>query len=93
MFTSQAVADLALMLTGVTTAEHADRAIKQALRSAGLLDTPTMDEADMNRLLVALAAQGGLIEQLAVQIAVDGLGASGTSTGMSMGTSVDGRAS
>ena len=84
MFTSQAVADLALMLSSVTTVENADRAIKRALRTTGLLDTPTVDDADVTRLLVALAAQGGPIERLAVQIAVDGLGASGAS-GASMG--------
>ncbi len=72
MFTSQAVADIAMMLTSVTSVEHADRAITQALRSTGLLSTPTVDQQDIDRLLVALAAQGGPIETIAVQLAIHG---------------------
>ena len=79
MFTSQAVADFALLLTSVTTVEEADIAIKQALRTTGLLYTPTVDDDDISRLLVALAAQGGPIEEMAVQLAIHGLGASDTS--------------
>ena len=78
MFTSQAVADFALLLTSVTTVEEADIAIKRALRATGLLNTPAVDDDDIARLLVALAAQGGPIEEMAVQLAIHGLGASDT---------------
>ena len=78
MFTSQAVADFALLLTSVTTVEEADSAIKRALRATGLQNTPTVDDEDISRLLVALAAQGGPIEEMAVQLAIHGLGASDT---------------
>lgn len=73
MIAAQAVADLALLLTSVTTVEQADTALKRALRSTGLLNAPTMDAEDIQRLIVALAAEGGPIEQLAVHIAVHGI--------------------
>ena len=76
MFTAQAVADLALLLTNVTTVEHADRAIKRALHSTGLHQSPTVDQDDLARLFVALAAQGGPIEGIAMEIAIHGLGSS-----------------
>ncbi|MFA7248055.1 MAG: hypothetical protein WC273_00300 [Dehalococcoidia bacterium] len=81
MFTSQAVADLALMLSGVTTVDVADRAIKQALRTTGLLSAPTVDQDDIARLLVALAAQGGPIEEMAVEMAIHGIGGTGPAAG------------
>ncbi len=78
MFTSQAVADLAFMLTRVTSPDAADTAIKRALLATGLIAAPTIDDADLHRLLVELAAQGGPIEQIAAHVAMHGLDAPGT---------------
>ncbi len=75
MFKSQAVADLAILLSSVTSPLRAHAAIARALRAADLAEAPTVDERDLRRLFAALAAEGGPIEQLAVQIAMRGLGA------------------
>ena len=48
-------------------------AIRRALRVSGLEHAPTIEAADMNRLLIALAAEGGPIQTLAERIAVHGL--------------------
>ena len=72
MLKSQAVADLAILLSGVTTTSRASLAISRALRLTGLADAPTIDERDLQRLLVALAAEGGPIEEVAIQIAMHG---------------------
>ena len=47
------------------------------MRRAGLLNEPTVDAAGLERLLVALAAEGGPIEQIAIQIALHGVDAVG----------------
>lgn len=80
MFTSQAVADLAFMLSSATSVDAANSAITRALRAAGLAESPTLDEAQYLRLVSELAAQGGLVEQMAIQFAVNGLGTSGTTS-------------
>ena len=80
MITAQAIADLALQLAPVTGVEQADAAIRRALRAAGLLHAPTVDEADLQRLVAALAAEGGPVEQLAIHVAIHGLG--GTTEGL-----------
>ncbi|MBM4411784.1 MAG: hypothetical protein FJ037_10835 [Chloroflexi bacterium] len=74
MFTSQAVADLAFMLSGMTSVDAADTAIARALRAAGLAESPTLNQERYLRLVTELAAQGGVIEQLAMQFAIEGLG-------------------
>ena len=74
MFTSQAVADLAFMLSGMTSVDAADTAITRALRATGLAESPTLDTEQYLRLVTELAAQGGVIEQMAMQFAVNGLG-------------------
>ncbi len=73
MHKAQAVADLSLELAGVTSAERALEIINRALRVTGLRHAITIDEADMQRLLVAIAAEGGPIQQMAEQIAIHGI--------------------
>ncbi len=73
MFTSQAFADLTLLLARVTTPARAGRTVARALRQTGLAEAATLDERDLQRLLAALAAQEGPLEQAAVQLAIDGL--------------------
>ena len=73
MFKSQAVADLAVMLSGVTSMDVVETAITRALRASGLADASTIDDSELLRLLAALAAEGGPMEQIAVQVAVHGL--------------------
>ena len=73
MLKSQAFADLAILLSGVTTPTRAGRAVARALRQTGLADAPTLDERDLQRLLVALAAEGGPIEAIAIDVAMHGL--------------------
>ena len=70
---SQAVADLSIQLSSVTTAERAQEVIQRALRTAGLTNSPLIDEADLVALLQAIAAEGGAIQEIAEQIAVDGI--------------------
>lgn len=73
MLKAQAVADLALMMTQVTSPDRAQEAIRRAIRSAGLTNAVRVSEADMHELLAALAAEGGPIQELAVQIAINGV--------------------
>ena len=73
MFKSQAVADLAVMLSGVTSIDAAETAITRALRASGLAEASTIDDSELLRLLAALAVQGGPMEQIAVWVAVHGL--------------------
>jgi hypothetical protein len=77
---SQAVADLSVQLSSVTSAERAQEVIQRALRTAGLTNSPVIDESDLATLLQAIAAEGGAIQEIAEQIAVDGIT---TSEGMS----------
>jgi hypothetical protein len=72
---SQAIADLAIQLSEVTTAENALTMIQRALRMSGLTHVNSLTDADMNELLSALAAEGGLIQNIAEQIAINGLDA------------------
>jgi hypothetical protein len=72
----QAIADLSLELTAVTTSERAQDIIEKALRVTGLSKSPIIDESAMIALLQAIAAEGGPIQQLPEQIAVNGLLAS-----------------
>ena len=73
MHKAQAVADLALELASVTSTERALEIINRALRATGLRHATTIDEADMQRLLIAVAAEGGPIQQMAEQIAIHGI--------------------
>ena len=70
---SQAVADLSIQLSSVTTAERAQEVIQRALRTAGLTNSPMIDEVDLVALLQAIAGEGGAIQEIAEQIAVDGI--------------------
>ncbi len=70
---SQAIADLALQLAQATTPENALTMIQRALRMSGLTHVNSLTDADMNELLSALAAEGGMIQNIAEQIAVHGL--------------------
>ncbi len=77
MLKAQAIADLALMMTQVTSPDRAQEAIRRAIRSAGLSNATRVSEADMHELLAALAAEGGPIQELAVQMAINGVDAVG----------------
>ncbi|MEE8336589.1 MAG: hypothetical protein V3R95_00865 [Dehalococcoidia bacterium] len=77
----QAIADLSLELSAVTTAERAQEIIQRALRTTGLSNAPVIDAASMDSLLQAIAAEGGAVQEIAEQIAVQGLtGTDGIST-------------
>lgn len=82
MLKAQAVADLALMMTQVTSPDRAQEAIRRAIRSAGLTNATRVSEDDMHELLAALAAEGGPIQELAVQIAINGTDAT---SGLNLG--------
>ncbi len=77
MLKAQAMADLALMLTQVTSPDRAQEAIRRAMRSSGLTNATRISDGDMQELLTALAAEGGPIQDLAVQIAIYGVEESG----------------
>lgn len=74
MLKTQAIADLSTMLSGVTGTDRARMAIQRGLAATGLGQAQTLDQADIQRLLTAIAAEGGAIEEMARQIAVEGLG-------------------
>ncbi len=69
----QAVADLSIQLSTVTTVERAQEIIRRALRTTGLSNSPTIDDAGMDAMLEAIAGEGGAIQELAEQIAVGGI--------------------
>jgi hypothetical protein len=56
MFLSQAVADLQILLAGVTTPEHARDMVHDALERSGLSREPRVTEAELRQLLAAIAA-------------------------------------
>ncbi len=76
---SQAVADLTVQLAGVTTIERTQEIIQRALRATGLTNAIIVDDSQMNELLQVIAGEGGVIQELAEQIAVEGLTSSGSS--------------
>jgi hypothetical protein len=70
---SQVVADLAIQLAEVTSIERTGEILQRALRSTGLTRATLFNDEDVSALLQAIAAEGGLVQQLAEQIAVSGL--------------------
>ena len=70
---SQAISDLSIALSGVTTTDNALTLIQRALRVTGLSNATTIGNTDMNALLQALASEGGAIQELAELIAINGL--------------------
>ena len=70
---AQVVADLTMQLAEITSVDRAGAVIRQALRSAGLSNAPTLDEQDVSSLLQAIAIEGGPIQELAEQIALHGV--------------------
>lgn len=75
MLKAQAIADLAIMLTGITSTDRAQEAIQRALRSTGLTHATKVDSDEFQQLLAALAAEGGPIQELAERIAMYSLAA------------------
>jgi hypothetical protein len=73
MRTSEAIAELTMLLSCVTSTDRAGAAVERALLATGLAGTRNLDGTDMQRLLAALATEGGAIEQIAIQVAVDGV--------------------
>ncbi len=70
---SQVMADLAIQLSAVTPVENAINTVRRALRVTGLTNTTVLNETDVNHLLQAIAAEGGILESIAQQIAVAGV--------------------
>lgn len=70
---SQVMADLAIQLSAVTPVEDAINTVRRALRVTGLTHTPLLNESDVMHLLEAIAAEGGMLESIAQQIATAGL--------------------
>ncbi len=70
MFLSQAVADLQLLLAGVTTPERARDLVRDALTRSGLTREPRISEAELRQLLAAIAAEGGVAQEVAEQLAM-----------------------
>ncbi|MEZ4501270.1 MAG: hypothetical protein R3C39_01445 [Dehalococcoidia bacterium] len=70
---AQVIADLALQLSEVTSVERTAEIVRRALRSTGLSNATLLDEGDVRELLTAIAAEGGLVQQLAEQIAIHGI--------------------
>jgi hypothetical protein len=70
---SQVMADLTIQLSAVTPVENAINTVRRALRVTGLTNTPLLNEVDVNHLLQAIAAEGGMLESIVQQIAVSGV--------------------
>lgn len=77
---SQAIADLSLQLSEVTTVERTQEIIQRALRATGLTNSPTIDETQLNELLQAISVEGGAIQEIAEQVAISGLSSTVTDT-------------
>ncbi len=77
---SQAIADLSLQLSEVTTVERTQEIIQRALRATGLTNSPTLDETQLNELLQAISVEGGAIQEIAEQVAISGLSSTATDT-------------
>ncbi len=71
---AQATADLTMRLARVTTVDNALAIVQRAFRTTGLTNAHTIRESDMNALLQALAAEGGTIQTIAEQLAIEGDG-------------------
>jgi hypothetical protein len=78
---AQVIADLALQLSEITSVERTAEIVRRALRSTGLSNATLLDERDVRDLLQAIAAEGGLVQQLAEHIAIHGIDAASTSGG------------
>lgn len=70
---SQVMADLAIQLSAVTPVENAINTLRRAFRVTGLTHTPLLNESDVMHILEAIAAEGGMLESIAQQIATSGL--------------------
>lgn len=70
---SQVVADIAIALSAGTSVEAAMHSIRQALRVTDLEHRQMLDERDVHELLATIAMEGGALQSIAEQIAVDGL--------------------
>ena len=70
---SQLMADLTIQLSAATSVENAINTVRRALRVTGLTNTPLLNETDVTHLLQAIAAEGGLLESIAQQIATSGI--------------------
>jgi hypothetical protein len=87
---NRAITDLAMMLSGVTTADRARMAIQRALAITGLARAQTLNDGDIQRVLSALVEEGGAIESVARQLATQGLDeTSGTGISMRMSDPTD----
>jgi hypothetical protein len=80
MRTAEATSELTMLLSCVTSTERAGAAVERPLLATGLAGRRSLDGADMQRLLTALAMEGGAIEQIATQIAVEGIEPPSTQT-------------
>ncbi len=70
---SQVMADLTIQLAAVTSVENAISIVSRALRVTGLTNAPLLNENDITHLLEAIAAEGGLPQSVAQQIAITGI--------------------
>ena len=85
MLKNQAIDAISMMLSGVTTTDRARMAIQRALAITGLTRARSLNDDDMQRMLTALGEEGGAIESIARQLAIQGLeGTTGTGIGNSM---------
>lgn len=75
MLKAQAIADLSFELAETQGTDRALQTIRRALRTTGLDRSPTLDHAEMHLLLLAIAAEGGPLQQLAEQLALRGMDA------------------
>lgn len=82
MLKTQAIANLSVSLAGVTTTDRARMAIQRALAITGLTRARSLQDRDVQRLLTALAEEGGAIESVARKLAIQGLADSAASETM-----------
>ncbi len=71
---AQATADLTMRLARITTVEDARTLVQRAFRATGLSNAISIRESDMDALLQVLASEGGAIQAMAEQLAIEGDG-------------------
>lgn len=73
MLKAQAIADLSFELAEIQGTDRALQTIRRALRATGLDRATSLDEHETHLLLIAIAAEGGPLQQIAEQLALRGM--------------------
>ena len=73
MLRAQTIADLSFELAETQGTDRALQTIRRALRTTGLDRTTSLNESETRLPLIAIAAEGGPLQQIAEQLALRGM--------------------